>query len=46
MSKAQGIPPGQRTPKGAHIDKSGRVRLAPQPEHVKLIVCRLPKDKR
>jgi len=46
MSKAAGIPPGQRLPKGAVIDKGGRVRLPKQEPKVMRIVCRLPRDKR
>jgi hypothetical protein len=46
MSKAQGFPPGQKLPKGAVLDKSGRVRLPKQEPVVKRIVVRLPRDKR
>lgn len=46
MSKVGGIPPGQRTPPGAVIDKSGRVRMPVIEPKVVRIVMRLPKNKR
>jgi hypothetical protein len=40
-----GIAPGQKLPKGAYFDRTGKLVLPPNPPKVKVIVIRLPRSR-